>query len=75
MADVIEKQNCSLISCAELASMLSLSTRTTWRLLSSNKIPRPVSVGGSKRWRMSDIVLFLDCKCDMAVFQARKDAG
>ncbi len=74
MNDVIAKQSCVMVSCKTLAQMLSISTRTAWRLLSKGELPKPLSIGGSKRWRMSDIVLFLECNCDMAVFQARKDS-
>lgn len=72
MTDTIIEQDC-LISCKRLAQMLSVSTRTAWRLLSAGRIPKPLSIGGSKRWRMSDISLFLDCSGDMALFQARRE--
>ena len=62
------------ISAKELAAKLSLSQRTIWRLLSAGKLPRPVSVGGSKRFLMSDVRLFIECGCDMADYQARKGA-
>lgn len=72
MTDTATKQNCVAISCKTLAKMLSISPRTVWRLLSAGKLPKPVSLGGSKRFLMSDVTLFLECKCDMAEFQARK---
>ena len=62
------------ISAKELAGMLSLSTRTVWRLLSANKLPKPVSIGGSKRFRTSDVNLFLECDCDISVYLARKES-
>ena len=74
MADAIAKQNSALVSCKTLAKMLSISTRTAWRLLSAGKLPKPISLGGSKRFLMSDIELFLECDCNMAKFQARKAA-
>lgn len=61
------------ISAKELAAMLSLSTRTVWRLLSAGKLPKPLSIGGSKRFLMSDINLFLESGCDIAVYKARKN--
>lgn len=74
-----EKQKTKLelliaISAKELAEKMSLSPRTIWRLLYSGKLPKPVSLGGSKRWILSDIELFLSCNCDMAEFETRKDA-
>jgi len=61
------------ISAKELAGMLSLSPRTVWRLLSAGKLPKPVSIGGSKRFRMSDVNLFLECDCDISAYLARKE--
>ncbi len=74
MADAIAKQNIVLVSCKTLAKMLSISTRTAWRLLSAGKLPKPISLGGSKRFLMSDIDLFLECDCNMAKYNARKEA-
>lgn len=61
------------ISAKELAKVLSLSSRTVWRLLSASKLPKPVSIGGSKRFLISDVNLFLECNCDMVAFKARKE--
>ena len=74
MADAIAKQNSVLVSCKTLAKMLSISTRTAWRLLSAGKLPKPISLGGSKRFLMSDIELFLECDCNMQRFEAMKQA-
>ena len=62
------------ISAKELAEKLSLSSRTVWRLLSANKLPKPVSIGGSKRFLMSDVNLFMACDCDIAEYHTRKEA-
>jgi excisionase family DNA binding protein len=61
------------ISAKELAERLSLSPRTIWRLLSANKLPKPVSIGGSKRFLVSDVNLFMECDCDITKYQARKE--
>jgi len=61
------------ISAKELAEKLSLSPRTIWRLLSAGKLPRPVSIGGSKRFLMSDVTLFIECGCDITMYRARKE--
>ena len=63
------------ISARELAEKLSLSPRTIWRLLSAGKLPRPLSIGGSKRFLLSDVNLFVECGCDMAVYKARREQG
>jgi len=71
-----KKQERSLaISAKQFGEALSLSTRTIWRLLSANKLPKPVSIGGSKRFLMSDVNLFMACNCDISVYLARKEQG
>ena len=62
------------ISAKELAERLSLSPRTIWRLLSAGKVPKPASIGGSKRFLMSDVNLFIECGCDMRRFEAAREA-
>jgi excisionase family DNA binding protein len=52
---VIERSSCQLLSAKELAEILSLSVRTIWRLRSAGKLPKPLVIGGSIRWRQSDI--------------------
>ena len=74
MTDKIIKHNCVAVLCKTLAKMLSISPRTAWRLLSAGKLPKPVSLGGSKRWILSDIELFLECNGNMDEYQARKEA-
>ena len=74
MVDATTKQNCVAVSCKTLAKMLSISPRTAWRLLSAGKLPKPVSLGGSKKFLMSDVNLFLECCCDMDEFKARKES-
>ncbi|MEX0702386.1 MAG: helix-turn-helix domain-containing protein [Planctomycetales bacterium] len=39
----------------DLAKMLKVSERTLWRLLSGGKIPEPVRIGGSTRWRLAEV--------------------
>lgn len=44
-----------LIAADELASMLDVSTRTVWRLLSTGRLVQPVRLGGSVRWRLDEV--------------------
>ena len=44
-----------LLSAENLAKMLDVSVRTLWRLRSSGKLPRPVKIGGSVRWRADEV--------------------
>ena len=67
----ITKTNIQLLSAKELAGKLLLSARTIWRLRSAGKLPKPVCVGGSIRWRHSDIESWLSADCpDQRTFDA-----
>jgi predicted DNA-binding transcriptional regulator AlpA len=35
--------------------MIGISTCTLWRLLSAGKLPTPVRIGGSTRWRRDEV--------------------
>ena len=60
-----------LINAGQLALIGGFSKRQVFRLNSAGKIPSPVRIGGSLRWRLSDIELWMDCECDMVAFRAR----
>ncbi len=49
-----------LISPKELAEMLDVSPRTIWRWLSCGRIPKPIHIGGARRWWRSEIILCLN---------------
>ncbi len=44
-----------LVNASEVASMLSISKTTLWRLRASGRLPKPVRIGGSIRWRTTEI--------------------
>jgi predicted DNA-binding transcriptional regulator AlpA len=48
-----------LISGEVLAKMLSISKRQIWRLRSAGKLPKPIHIGGSLRWRKAEIVAWI----------------
>ncbi|MGE0608309.1 MAG: helix-turn-helix transcriptional regulator [Pirellulales bacterium] len=52
-----------LVSADGLAQMLDLSVRTLWRLRSAGKIPAPMKLGGSVRWRLADIHAWIAAGC------------
>lgn len=52
-----------LIRAADAARMVSISTRTLWRLVSANQFPAPVRVGGSTRWRRADVERWIADGC------------
>lgn len=65
--------NCQLLTAKDAALLCRLSKRSWFRLHSCGKVPAPVRIGGSVRWRKSDIELWLSMDCpDRKEFQARK---
>ncbi|WP_337173579.1 helix-turn-helix domain-containing protein [Paludisphaera sp.] len=52
-----------LISAAELASLLGISERTLWRLLSAGRLPQPLRLGRNTRWRSDEIRRWIDSGC------------
>lgn len=66
-------QNITALSAKALATMLSLSPRTVWRLRAQGALPKPLKIGGAIRWRSSDIVLWQEKGCpDQKTFEAMK---
>lgn len=53
----------SLISADQVALMLGTSKRTVWRLLSAGRLPTPVHIGRSTRWRLDEINGWIDSGC------------
>jgi prophage regulatory protein len=52
-----------LISAEDVARMMDISERTLWRLLSAGKVPPPVRIGRSTRWRLAEIRSWIDRGC------------
>lgn len=52
-----------LIPVEQLAEMLNLSTRTVWRMLAAGRIPEPVRIGGSVRWRLDLVREWVEAGC------------
>jgi excisionase family DNA binding protein len=52
-----------LISVDELATILNISPRTVWRLLSAGKLVRPLRIGGAVRWRYREIIDWIEAGC------------
>jgi len=49
-----------LLKADEVAHLLSISSRTLWRLVRAGEFPSPIYVGGSTRWRLTDIENWVD---------------
>ena len=52
-----------LMDVGELSRMLDVSTRTLWRLLSAGQLVEPIKLGGSTRWRRSDVESWIEAGC------------
>ena len=63
-----------LLTASEAAALCKISIRS-WFLLNSlgNKIPPPIRIGGSVRWSLADINIFLRCNGDMSKFIENKN--
>lgn len=65
----------ALLSAADCARLCGVSRRTWFRLTASGKTPASVRVGGSPRWRRSDLDTWISLGCaDRREFEARKGA-
>lgn len=49
-----------MIDVREVASMLSISTRSVWRLVATGEFLKPARFGRSARWRLSDVEDWID---------------
>ncbi len=52
-----------LIDAEAVAGMLGISTRSVWRLLSAGKLLEPIRIGGSVRWRKSEVEQWVESGC------------
>ncbi len=52
-----------LLRVREVAELLGVAVRSVWRLAASGDIPPAVKLGGSCRWRASDLARFIECGC------------
>ena len=48
-----------LLTVNDVAKLLKLSTRSVWRLVKAKTIVKPIRIGGSIRWRPSDVATWL----------------
>jgi len=53
----------ALMTVEQVGKLLSVSTRTVWRLRSAGAIPRPVKIAGGVRWRANDLKSWIDDGC------------
>ena len=56
-------QPIELINANQFAKLLSISERTLYRLKSTGQLPAPIVLGGSVRWRLKEIRVWIDEGC------------
>ena len=56
----------------QVAEALRISTRAVWKHVAAGRIPEPVRLGRSTRWRAASVEHFVRCGLDMARFSASK---
>lgn len=52
-----------LLSARDAAATCGVSKATWWRLDSAGKIPQPIKIGGSTRWRTDDLRRWVAAGC------------
>ena len=64
------------ISARQLAAMLGVSIRQVWRLNETGKLPKPLWLGGSRKWLRKEIEAFLEAGCpDRESWEIMKEGG
>jgi len=53
----------ALINASQFAKLLSISERTLYRLKSSKQLPASINLGGSVRWRRTDVDHWIASGC------------
>lgn len=54
-----------LLNVREVAARLKLSSRQIFKLASAKRLPAPVKVGRSTRWRVADLEAWIASGCRM----------
>lgn len=61
-----------LMTVRDVAARLKVSTRQVWKLAASGRLPGPMRLGRSVRWRADDLTAFIAGGCDMQRFEAER---
>jgi len=62
-AEATERPADRLLRVQEVGQRLGVSARQVWKLLAAGRLPSPVRLGRSVRWRESDIGDFIRLGC------------
>ena len=61
-----------LLDVRAVAERLGVSPRQVWKLTASGRLPQPVRLARSVRWREADLAAFIAARCDMQRFEAER---
>jgi len=65
-----------LVDAQSVATLLGRSERSICRDDEQGRLPRPIMLGGSKRWRLSELKQWVGAGCPARnVWEARPDRG
>lgn len=53
----------TLLSANQVATMMQISVRTVWRLLSAGELIEPVRMRGNTRWRRRELEEWIEAGC------------
>lgn len=59
----VQADDAVLLTAEDVGHLLQVSERSVWRWLSAGKIPEPVKIGGSTRWRRGDVQEWIERGC------------
>jgi len=60
-----------LLTDAELATLMKVSRRQVWKLLSMGRLPEPIRLGRSVRWRADEIRRWIEDGCPVNPTEGR----
>jgi predicted DNA-binding transcriptional regulator AlpA len=71
----IERHQSEAISAKDAAALLGIGESTFWRMHAAGKVPRPVKLAGSVRWRRRELLGWLQAGApSRAEWEARRKA-
>lgn len=61
----VTRTEAALLDVVAVAALLGLSTRQVYRLADAGRMPRPIKLGSSNRWRRNELLQWIadGCPC------------
>ena len=59
----VEASDSAVLTANAAAALLGISERHVWSLHASGRLPRPIRLGRSVRWRRGELLEWLDAGC------------